>query len=283
MNKIKYVTSKYLLHVILILGLGSTISNGQGIVIQKSDSQIQEVQADQIAKRVSNAITDAYPNLILELGMIEDRVEQMSGLDSKIVFRSILSFQVYNILDEQFLGSFDISIQGSADTKQKAAMSSLREIRRKKTKINDQLSKLNDVLKVDCTQVDQAIKRYESQERYGLALALAKTHGDCPNQSAALDRIYTAYQERNCNTYVTKAEALIAAREYRQAILTIMQASPKSRCSDDLQRINKLLDEKVTQEQQANWDIYKSYFTAISSQNMGPLINMISLRELRYD
>ena len=239
----------------------SSVVFAQRPVVKVTNNGMVNVSSDELGNAVDAlGLSTSYP-LVIELSLSEAQYESIVGIEKREVFNSILSIHMIDVISTKTLQSFDYQLIGSARNKQSLSSELTRAIRKKKRSIQkDVNSVLKDKVSLSCDETVTAMQNISNMGNFIEAMALQQYGpGQCPQSNVAKEKIYSQYQQKNCQGHLIKVKSLIAVDDYNAAAKEIMNIDPNSNCGDEVLPLIDLLDKNNNESRIELFEAYAQY------------------------
>lgn len=255
---------------------------GQNAIIGSIENSVTRIDENKLFSMLETA-TEYHGTTPIEIRVIltEGDSEKIRGIENRYVTTADLNIQAYDLLTGQHLDSKDIKLTGTGSTETTSCNDVVRSIRSKKSKITSWLSGL-DSGEIDCALVQQKIRSLINANDHSGAFMLAN-NPKCTDGSFELkEEIMRAYQDQSCSNNLRKTEALIAIKNYEEAVDQILRIDPDSNCGENINELIEVIEENYEADTNQAYDFYLKYLESEgkSREQRAMLMEIILLNKL---
>lgn len=270
--------------LLLISFLFSTFVLAQDIYVDKAISNIAAISGDDLIDRYTSIVDPSNGLLYVSLNLQDGNEETMNGIDRKIVKTADLTVTVYDILTNQPLNKKSYVISASGKSAFQANKSLLRGLKKKKAKLNLQLSEAQKKVNASCADVTKVIDTYINQDQYQKAMTLAKS-GICPEPINAQTKVYDAYQNAYCEQHISRTKSFIAIKNYNSAVQEIIKVSPSTKCKPEIEALIQQLQGQYDSDFESQMSLYKELLKAqvLQLEQRQKLMDMLTIKHMLND
>ncbi len=225
------------------LSSAQTISDIGKITLSISpiESDIPDVQQFLLAKKIVEIITSegissfAYGNFTITPKIFLENSEVVEGgmKNINVVWLS-LSLTIEDNTTGKVFSSYSSTLKGSAMGKDKAITDAINKINNKSAELKKFISEgkkeIISYYKENCNSIIQKSEGFAQRKQYeeaiALLLSIPEEIVECYSnaQKNAL-QIYNKYQEKNCKQQLLEASALIANKNYKEALAILVNTT----------------------------------------------------------
>lgn len=257
---------------------------GQEVYVAEAKSDIAAINTDDLTDRFASLIEPTNGLVYVSLNLLDGDQEKMSGIDNKIVKTADLTVTVYDMLTNKTLNNKSYVISASGKSSFQANKRLLRGLKKKKAKLNIQISDAQSDMNVSCPEVNKAINTYLQQDQYKKAMALAKAD-ICDDPITLQSKVYDAYQNAYCDQHISRTKAFIAVKNYNNAVQEIIKVSPSTRCKTEVSQIIDQLQGQYDSDYESQLSIYKELLQVqeLRLEQRQKLMDMLTIKQMLND
>ena len=254
------------------LSSAQTISDIGKITLSISpiESDIPEVQQFLLAKKIAQIITSegissfAYGNFTITPKIFLENSEVVEGgmKNINVVWLS-LSLTIEDNTTGKVFSSYSSTLKGSAMGKDKAITDAINKINNKSIELKKFISEgkkeIISYYKENCNSIIQKSEGFAQKKQYeeaiALLLSIPEEIVECYSnaQKNAL-QIYNKYQEKNCKQQLLEASALIANKNYKEALAILVNIESSTSCYNEAKKQIGVIENKIKAEDDKQWD-----------------------------
>lgn len=234
------------------------------------ESDISEAQQSLLTKRIEQIITSegissfTYGNFTITPKVSLQNSEVIEGGMKNInVVWLDLSLIIQENTTGKIFSSYYSTLKGSAMGKDKAVIDAINKINNKSAELKKFISEgkkeIISYYKENCNSIIQKSEGFAQRKQYeeaiALLLSIPEELKECYSnaQKNAL-QIYNKYQEKNCKQQLQKVSALIANKNYEEALSILMNVDPSTSCYNEAKKQINIIENKIKAEDDKQWN-----------------------------
>lgn len=201
--------------------------------------------------------------------------QKAEGLKTKVVCNTNLRLTLINLITQANAGEVMIAFQGIGDDKNTAINQAVGAIKGSninfKKFLTQSQTNIADYYTKEC---DNALEQAKQQMTLNNPAEAAIIAGSIPQNATCYQKAQTLkqqallqYQQNNCKNLVVKADAAVAANEFKNALFLLSQIDASSPCAEDVKTRIASIETKVDDKNKEDFDwFFKAYATGAEMQ-----------------